>query len=172
MTLLSPLVLDLHGLGTLAAQHSCRQSYTTLQSAHCLSVCHTVFTFMSGTYSGPKGVSTLVRVACTRQVPRNSSGNVRSDGPPPMEDQALSTASGRMLACTHDQLAAHDQLTAPHIAFRDKPDRRQGGRSCLHSIMVVHSPQLRRTPDSIKSNKTHALAASTLVRCLEITAQV
>jgi len=55
-------------------------------------------TFKSGTKSGPSGVSTLTRVVCTFQVPRNSSGKVRSEGPPPKDDQALSTASGNRLA--------------------------------------------------------------------------
>lgn len=55
-------------------------------------------TFMSGTKSGPKGVSTLIRVFCTFHVPRNCSGKVKSEGPPPREDHALSTASGSRLA--------------------------------------------------------------------------
>ncbi len=62
-------------------------------------------TFKSGTKSGPSGVSTLTRVVCTFQVPRNSSGNVRSEGPPPMDDQALSTASGKRLAYANTAVA-------------------------------------------------------------------
>ena len=64
-----------------------------------------VHTFKSGTKSGPSGVSTLTRVVCTFQVPRNSSGKVRSEGPPPMDDQALSTASGNRLAYANTAVA-------------------------------------------------------------------
>ena len=69
-------------------------------------------TFMSGTNSGPKGVSTLVSVACTRQVPKNESGKVRSDGPPPRDVQALSTACGKALAYRQSCFCSLSQMTA------------------------------------------------------------
>ena len=68
-------------------------------------------TFKSGTKSGPSGVSTLTRVVCTFQVPRNRSGKVRSEGPPPMDDQALSTASGNRLAYANTAIAKRSSGT-------------------------------------------------------------
>lgn len=89
-------------------------------------------TFKSGTKSGPSGVSTLTRVVCTFQVPRKSSGNVRSEGPPPMDDQALSTASGKRLACADTAVAKKQSGTEMVNAKQNKTgcDANQEAKAC------------------------------------------
>jgi hypothetical protein len=51
-----------------------------------------------GTKSRPCGVSTETSTELTSHTPRNSMGKNKSGGPPPRASQALSAASGSLLA--------------------------------------------------------------------------
>lgn len=121
-------------------------------------------TFKSGTKSGPNGVSTLTRMVCTFQVPRNSSGKVRSEGPPPRDDQALSTASGNRLAYAKTAVAESSQelkWSMPNSFALNKAgcDTNQEAKPCL---LQKRGRAVIRTKYSVGVVDFHLCLGSTL----------
>lgn len=77
----------------------------------------TVLTSAGGSWSAPNGVSSLTKVEVAVQRPRNSSGNIKSAGPPPIASQARSSAGGSLLAAACRSYKRQTNAHNKHMRF-------------------------------------------------------